>query len=178
MAINGLTINTYTPGIVSGSELEQISREIFGAAPKAQTQAQSSSSIGGIDFSKIKKPSQGIELLNADVQIARQIAANQSGLNVNLSTNAISAIESLKAQAATSQVKIVDKVASEGKLSLPGEVVDVISVKEVFSAAKPSQIFESGTSEKDRKGSNPFSFYSKTVMDKKVEDTDSINIFG
>ncbi len=121
MQINSLTgnIGTTYSGIVTGAELESVSKEIFGVAsgetakvsynPKSQENLQTSQSA----------TSEEINLYNrkTNLDLSRQIAQNNSSYNMQLSQSALQNIQALNQLAVTNQLntqKLVD-----GKVIVP-----------------------------------------------------------
>ena len=111
----------------------------------------------------------GVDLYkgNIDTQVAKQIALNNSGLQIQLSETAQKAIQFLNSQAAQNVAKNV-----EGKMT--------ISVNEVNSQPQPAQTHSfnsiiSNSTSKDKNGSNPF-YHGELLMQnsKKGEKTDEI----
>jgi len=170
MALNGLNQN-YKLGIDT-SVLKQVSAEILKRAEAKNGQYNVNSSFGNV----LKTTELGVDLYkgNINTQVAKQIALNNSGLNIQLSENAKKAIQFLNTQAAQNVAKNV-----EGKVSF--------AINEPTEEPKttPTPIFNSiisnGTS-KDKNGSNAF-YHGELLMNnsKNGENTDeqqNQSIFG
>lgn len=182
LTVNNLNLNRYNPiatsnDLVSSSELESISRELFAAAPSTQSATQVSF---GQNVSKLNKfeANNGLKLFGADAQLnaqnMEQVAVNKAGYNVNLSDKALTSIENLKAQAAKLQFSSTPK-QMDGKVFVPEFKADA-DVKSVFAAKNTMETIEIGNMDKDRKGSNPF--YVAAQTETKDDNKESLNIFA
>ncbi|MFH0702640.1 MAG: hypothetical protein V2B14_03775 [bacterium] len=155
--INFKNVNLFTNGLISGKELEQVSREIFTAAP---TSTESSSNIRlNQDFSKINldriNKNNGLKVVgtesNLDIQTVRQIASNKAGLDIKLSEQTVLALEALKIQAAKTQIANFPQ-KMDGKIHIPSEVVNPSEIKSIFSSSNKIQVFVADSLDKDKKG--------------------------
>lgn len=168
MALNGLNQN-YKLGIDT-SVLKEVSAEILKRAESKNSQYSVNSSFGSV----LKTTELGVDLYkgNVNTQVAKQIALNNSGLNIQLSENAQKAIQFLNSQAAQRVAKNV-----EGKMT--------IAVNDVTEQPKamPTPVFNSiisNAASKDKKGSNPF-YHGELLADgsKKGENAEEPkSIFG
>ncbi len=169
MALNVYNQN-YKLGIDT-SVLKQVSAEILKRAEAKNSQYNVNNSFGNV----LKATELGVDLYkgNIDTQVAKQIALNNSGLQIQLSESAQKAIQFLNSQAAQNISKNV-----EGKMT--------ISVNEVNGQVKPqtaplfNSIISNSTS-KDKNGSNPF-YHGELLMgnskkSEKSEDTLTKSIF-
>jgi hypothetical protein len=162
--------------LVSSSELESISRELFAAAPSAQP---ASSVSFGQNVSKLNKfdSNNGLKLFGAEAQLStqnlEQVAVNKAGYNVNLSNNALTSIASLNAQAAKLQFNAPKQM--DGKVFVP-EIKADADVKSVFAASNSLQSVEIGEMNKDRRGSNPF--FVPAQKETQDNNQESLNIFA
>lgn len=163
MALNVYNQN-YKLGIDT-SVLKQVSAEILKRAEAKNSQYQVNNSFGSV----LKATDMGVDLYkgNIDTQVAKQIALNNSGLQIQLSETAQKAIQYLNSQAAQNVAKNV-----EGKMT--------ISVNEVNTQPQPAQTHSfnsiiSNSTSKDKNGSNPF-YHGELLMQnsKKGEKTDEI----
>jgi hypothetical protein len=124
MQVNSLigNIGTTYSGIVTGAELESVSKEIFGVAsgetakvtfsPKSQEAAQPQQQTQTSAFEEINLYSR-----RTDIDLSRQIAQNNSSYNMQLSQSALQNIQALNQLAITNQLntqKLVD-----GKVIIP-----------------------------------------------------------
>jgi len=145
---------TKTTGIVEDSELTNVAKQILSAAPAkinlGQTSFTRSNSVNNLD---VKLYAAGY-----DVNAVKQAATNQTGFEVNLSQNALSAINSLKAQAAQLQSANLSK-AVDGKIHINSEKPDTAALKPttMFNSSTDVEVFQSTNTNKDRKG--PGGFY-------------------
>ncbi|MBR5555175.1 hypothetical protein IKU74_04080 [bacterium] len=168
MALN-VNNQNYKLGI-DASVLKQVSAEILKRAEAKNSQYNVNSTFGNV----LKSTEMGVDLYkgNVNTQVAKQIALNNSGLNIQLSETAQKAIHYLNAQAAQGFAKNV-----EGKMT--------ISVNEISTQAKTdaTPIFNSivaNNTSKDKNGSNPF-YHGELLADnaKKTEKADEQqSIFG
>lgn len=180
LTIGGLSgNNNFTKTTISGSELEQISREILNAAPVSQPVQSIGQDLPKINFNALNRQEVDLKVFGTEAsnsQAIRQVAVNRAGFDVNLSQNAISAIESLKANAANLQaLDMSNKV--NGKIHFSAETPSFSDLKSVFAVSNAPQLFAAGNLGKDRKGSNPFSL-AKTPGRKVNENKDNLNIFA
>ena len=159
-ANNTLSSSTIS-SLISGTELEQVSNEILSSAPV--TQPIKTAEMTGLPTSLPKvnldafKQDNGLKVFglnSSNAETIKQIATNKAGLDVNLSQNALSAIETLRTHAANQQA--IDMAARmNGKIYVPAEAPSFDN-KSLFALANAAQFNEIGNLDKDRKGSNPF----------------------
>lgn len=154
--------------LISGSELSQVSKEILSAIPSAES-AQTSQNLPEINLSKFQTVDNGLKVSDLNAQVVKQIATAQAGYDINLSQQALSAIETLKAQAAKLQVANLPS-KMDGKIYIPSEVADLIDVKEVFTPNSPTQLFETASLTKDKRGfGSLFAGYTRKNPNQKQE---------
>ena len=176
LTISGLNVNT---GIVSGAELEQVSREIFGAA---QTISFQPASQAQVIAPKAQPANVGVNLYSqdADIALTKQVSNSKSGYEVQISSNALSNINMLNSQAALLQFSSINK-AVEGKIYVPVDKnAETVDLKSVFAASNAINILNTKNLENDRKGSNPFAYAqarTQSVKDKHNEE-ESLSIFA
>ena len=124
-------------------------------------------------FLKKYLPDIGLDLYQGkvDSQTARQIALNNSGLQIQLNQNVLNSIKFLNTQAAQ---KVQQNV--EGKIAF--SVYEGADVQKAAEAPKFNSIVSFSTA-KDKKGSNPF-YHGELLANghKKEEKIEEINIFG
>lgn len=146
LSINSGNFLSRTSGVVSGTELQQVSSEILAQAPTATVQKAEHST-----------PSLDLKIFNADSQLtsqtARQIAANQAGFDVSLSEQALSAIETLRTQAAKSQSANLSR-NMDGKVFIPFEKAELANIKSVFAYSNPVQLQKTINIFKDNQARN------------------------
>jgi len=168
MALN-VNNQNYKLGIDT-SVLKQVSAEILKRAENKNSQYNVNSTFGNV----LKATELGVDLYkgNVNVQVAKQIALNNSGLNIQLSDTAKQAIQFLNSQAAQRVSKNV-----EGKMTIA--VNENAPKQETQATPLFNNIISNGTS-KDKNGSNPF-YNGELLMEKskKTENNDEAkSIFG
>lgn len=121
MQINSLigNIGTTYSGIVTGAELESVSKEIFGVASGETAKVSFSQKSQEVQQPEQTATSEQINLYNrkTDIDLSRQIAQNNSMYNMQLSQSALQNIQALNQLAVTNQLntqKLVD-----GKIIVP-----------------------------------------------------------
>jgi len=114
----------------------------------------------------------GVDLYQGRVDnaTARQIALNNSGLQIQLNQNVLNSINFLNSQAAQQVAKNV-----EGKVAFA--VYESSDVQKAPEAPKFNSIVSFATS-KDKQGSNPFYHGELLNNGKKEEKPEEINFFG
>ena len=154
-----------TAGIVEDSELTNVAKQILSATPKrvnfGQASFSRSNSVNNLD---VKLYAAGY-----DVNAVKQAATNQTGYNVNLSQNALSAINSLKAQAAQLQSANLTKLV-DGKIHINSEKTGTAALKpsSMFNNSTNVEVFQSANTNKDRKG--PGGFYMPLEKEEQKEE--------
>lgn len=105
-----VSYNQLNSGIDTAA-LKEVTQQIFQRA-----NAQSSSALANVDLTKFNRVSLGTDLYSGkvDVSTARQIAITNSGMQVNLSDNALNSLKYLSSEASKSIFKSVD-----GKINIP-----------------------------------------------------------
>ena len=135
--------------------------------------------VANLDLSKFNRVSLGTDLYaartNGDVALQASKAATDFG--VNLSQNFAQNVQYLNAQAAQSLFSIKE---TNGLAAFTADNINKVSENEMIVAA--TQVNETKDMNKDRRGSNPFSFYMPANEPAEQEETDSIfgsiNIFA
>ena len=153
---------------IDASVLKEVSAQILKRAEAKNSQYNVNNSFGNV----LKVTELGIDLYSGKVDLGttRQIALNNSGLNIQLSDSAKQAIQFLNSQAAQNISKNV-----EGKISINlNETVESQPTKPVPAF---NSIISSGTN-KDKNGSSPFYqgeiFNQKDKKDKNHDEPNSI----
>lgn len=153
MALN-VTTQHYKTGLDT-SVLKEVSQEILRRA------AEKNNNSNTQRINTLFRPQDmGLDLYNGKVDnnVARQIAMNNSGLQIQLSQNALQSIAFLNSQAAQGVNNVQKNV--EGKITIAlNETTNEAKVKEM---PKFNSIISLGTS-KDKKGSNPF-YHGELLM--------------
>ena len=121
MQINSITGNigtTYT-GIVTGAELESVTKEIFGAASGETVKVKVNQNSSLTEQSTQKATAEEINIYSRRtyIDLARQIAQNNSNYNLQLSQTALQNIQALNQFAINTQQNTHKFV--EGKIILP-----------------------------------------------------------
>ena len=151
------------------SSLKEVTQQIFQRAT-----AKTNSDLSNLDLTKFNRADLGTELYNGKVDsaTARQIAMTNSGMEVNLSNNALNSLKYLSSEASKSIFKNVD-----GKITLP----ETKEITEKQNTAVPTfgKLIETADLAQDRNGSNPFyrgELLGSTKKEEKKEEI--INIFA
>lgn len=168
MALN-VNNQNYKLGIDT-SVLKEVSAQILKRAEAKNSQYNVNGSFGSV----LKATELGVDLYkgNVNTQLAKQIALNNSGLNIQLSETAKQAIQFLNSQAAQRVSKNI-----EGKMTIA--VNEISEQPKTQAEAIFNGIISNGTS-KDKNGSNPF-YNGELLMEnsKNTEKTDDQqSIFG
>ena len=145
--------NLFSPqsvGIVKEDELTKVAREILSATPKKIN-------LGESYYSRINtNTSADLKIFSpgADINVVKQTATNLTGYNVTISQDAANAINTLKAQAAQSQIKNLTKIV-DGKIHINSEKADTAETKSIFTSNeyKNVEVFHTSNLYKDKKGS-------------------------
>jgi len=167
--------------LVSSSELENITKELFSAAPSTLSTNKTSSNLNlsNLSFTKSESANKGLSLFGANAQLNSdqlvKVIANKAGYNVTLSENALNSINALNTQAAKVQTNAYSK-QMDGKVYVPAETADFSNKKSVFETSNAPVTLEIGNMNKDKRGSNPFVVTLKN--EQKQENTDKANIFA
>ncbi len=164
MSLNAVNFTqNYKTGIDT-SILKEVSAEIL---KRAQAKAMN------VQTGAFKSSDIGLDLYQGkiDTQTARQIALNNSGLQIKLNQEVMNSIQFLNTQAAQQVQKNV-----EGKIAF--SVYEGADVQKAAETPKFNSIVSFGTT-KDKKGSNPF-YHGELLANghKKETKHEDINIFG
>ena len=152
---------------IDRATLNQVSQEILKRAAEKNSQYKTA------DNTNFFQPRDlGVDLYNnkIDVNTQKQIALNNSGLQIQLSQDALNAINTLNAKAAQNVQKNV-----EGKMTV---AVNEITVQEQKNPTPKFNSLVSLATAKDKNGSNPF-YHGELLMnnskkEEKAEDKQSI----
>lgn len=147
---------------IDRATLNQVSQEILKRAAEKNSQYKTA------DNTNFFQPRDlGVDLYkgNIDTNAQRQIAMNNSGLQIQLSQNALAAIHTLNTKAAQNTQKNV-----EGKMTV---AVNEITVQEQKNITPKFNSLISLAADKDKNGSNPF-YHGELLMNgsKKEENSD------
>lgn len=167
MSLN-VSYNQINSGI-DAAALKDVTKQIFQRA-----NAQTSSVLAKADLTKFNRVSLGTDLYSGkvDTATARQIAMTNSGLQVNLSSEAQNSLKYLSSQASKSIFKTV-----EGKMSIPEtrEITEKQATAKVFQFGKLIETADLGS---DKNGSNPFYRGELLNIKKEEESEEALNIFA
>lgn len=135
--------------------------------------------VASLDLSKFNRVSLGTDLYAARTngEVALQASKAATDFGINLSQNFSQNVQYLNAQAAQS---LFSAKEVNGLASFAVENANKVSENELVIAS--TSINETKDMDKDKKGSNPFSFYMPAKKAAEQEETDSIfgsiNIFA
>ena len=159
-----VTLNHNFKTGIDASILNEVSAEILKRAHAktgnaGRTQSTFSAANIGLDLYQGK----------VDTNVARQIAMNNSGLQIQLNQEVMNSIQFLNSQAAQKIQKNV-----EGKVAFA--VYEGTDVQKAAEMPKFNSIISFGTA-KDKQGSNPF-YHGELLNGKKEDKQEEINIFA
>lgn len=153
---------------IDTSILKEVSAEILKRAQAKAMNAQT-----GSVRTAFKAADLGLDLYQGrvDSATARQVAMNNSGMQIQLNQNVLDSIKFLNSKAAQNVQKNV-----EGKIAF--SVYEGADVQKAAETPKFNSIVSFSTA-KDKKGSNPF-YHGELLANghKKEEKREDINIFG
>ncbi len=149
-------------GIVSENELNKVAKEILTSAARKTNSAQSR--FSGNNNAEVKFFDAGY-----DINAVKQAAANRTGLNVNLSQQALASINALKAHSAQAQAMNLSRTV-DGKIHVNSERPDGSELKEMYATGSKTglEVFDTASTDKDRKG--PGGFYLPFQQNSEEED--------
>lgn len=158
---------------IDTSAVNDVAKQIF-------KQADSKTfDINTADLSKFRRPEVGIDLYSqrTNLDTTKQVAVRNAGLDINLNENFIANVQYLNTMAAQGTNKISKNV--EGKLIAPVAEGEKTDVKNIFNLTGAIELTNSKNLDKDKRGSNPFSFFSMNSNKGKEQQEDkNINIFA
>ncbi len=161
-----ISYNKVNNGIDAAS-LKEVTKQIFQRA-----NSQTFSVLENADLSKFNRVSQGTDLYKVKASKSSQIAITNSGMQVNLSENALSSLKYLSNQASKSVLKNVD-----GKINVP-EDKETVKKQNVINLANFGRLTETVDLGSDKKGSNPFYKGEVLKVNKEEEKDEKLNIFA
>ena len=155
--LNSMGIN------VDRATLQQVSQNILRRAEQKNRQYEVSTA------QRFSRQNLGVDLYNGkvDVNLAKQIALNNSGLQITLSQDTVAKINYLNSMAAQNLGK-----GTEAKFSMA--ITDMSAEKQVTPVDKGVKIVSNETA-KDKNGSNPFYNGELLMDDKKAGDEKTDN---
>lgn len=166
-----VSYNQINSGIDTAA-LKEVTQQIFQRA-----NAKTSSALDNLDLTKFNRVSLGTDLYSGkiDTTTARQIAMNNSGMQVNLSENALNSLKYLGSVASNSIFKTVD-----GKVNVP-TTAEIAERQTTSQLPAFGQLTEAANLDSDKNGSNPFYrgelLASKTKKEEEKTE-DALNIFA
>jgi len=152
-------IGTVFSGIVTGAELERVSQEIFGNAQVKTPEQFSKTSEATVNQpTQPQQTSSQVDLYSrhTDINLTQQVSQAKVDFNVQLSPQALQNIEALKTLAVMQQLNV--HKLSEGKIQVPVDNSQKSDVLDVFTVSHPTSIVKAFSMDKDKRGSNPFSY--------------------
>ncbi len=167
-------VNSAKPAIDS-SALAKVTEQIF----KPSGEQQQTVDVSKLDLSKFNRVNIGTDLYSARTngEVALQAAKTAADFDIKLSPEFNKNIQYLNSQAAQS---LFTTKENNGKVVITVDNVEKVDQDKIVLAA--SQVVETKDLNKDKKGSNPFSFYMPANQQEENEDTEaklnSINIFA
>lgn len=175
--MNKVNFFSNSNGLVSGTELEAVTKEILQLAPSSEASStsqltQNFQNQNLLNLNNFKGVENNIKVFGVeskiDAQTVKMIATNQAGFDVQFSDRAISALDALRVQAAKAMAIDVSK-RMEGKINVtPDNNIFALNTKNSFFTGDVSRLFESSNLGKDRKGPAPF-FIPAAQKDNKEE---------
>lgn len=129
--------------------------------------------VASLDLSKFNRVSLGTDLYAARTSgdVALQASKAATDFGINFSQNFAQNVQYLNAQAAQSLFSVKE---TNGLAAFTADNANKVSESEIIIAS--TQVNETKDMDKDKKGSNPFSFYMPA--NEAQEQEESENIFG
>ena len=162
---------SYSQNIKSGIDaaaLKEVTQQIF------QRAGSTTADLSSLDLTKFNRVNLGMDLYSGkvDATTARQVAMTNSGMQVNLSDNALNSLKYLSSEASKSIFKSV-----EGKVN-PTVKEEASEIKKSFELPTFGQLTETADLGSDKRGSNPFYRGELLNITKKEEKEEVLNIFA
>lgn len=161
---------SYKQNIGSGidtASLKEVTQQIF-------QRANSNSALSNLDLTKFNRPTLGKDFYSGkvDASTARQIAITNSGIQVNLSNNALNSLRYLNSEASKSIFKSVD-----GRINI-AETKEISEKTGAFALPTFGRLIEAADLDSDKRGSNPFYKGELLNTTEKKEKEEVLNIFA
>lgn len=168
----GITNLTANRNYVDISSINEVTKQIFTKAD------EKTFDYSKADLTKFRRPELGLDLYSGrtNIETSKQIAVRNAGLDINLNENFIANIQYLNTQAAMTTQKTTKNV--EGKLIAPVAEGEAAQQREVAPLPKSVELFNTANLNKDKRGSNPFSFFAPANNSAKEQKEEQINIFA
>jgi len=150
---------------IDTSVLKEVTQQIF------QKANEKTVDLSRLDLTKFNRPTLGKDFYSGkmDASTARQIAMANSGIQVNLSQNALASLHFLNTQASKALFSNVD-----GKIT-PAVKEETAEAKKAFESPVFGCLTEAADLGKDKRGSNPFYKGELLGVSKKEENEEIIN---
>ncbi len=170
MSLNVLN-STFNTSVIDRTVLNEVSKELLRRAEAKNSQSANTSALNNV----FRPQNIGVDLYNGkiDTNMQRQIALNNSGLNIQLNSEVLSSIQYLNTKAAQNIQKNV-----EGKITAALNESQGINGQTAADTKFNSII--SMAAGKDKNGSNP-SYKGELLFVKKDNDKEEVssnNIFN
>ncbi|MDD3436751.1 MAG: hypothetical protein PHC64_06350 [Candidatus Gastranaerophilales bacterium] len=162
----GVSLNQNIGNGIDAATLREVTQKIF---QKASSQ---SSALSNVDLTKFNRPTLGTDLYSGkvDASTARQISMIGSGMDVNLSQNALNSLKYLSSEASKSIFRNV-----EGKINIPAttEITEKQKTSELPTFGRLTETADLGS---DKRGSNPFYKGELLKVKKQEEKEETLNL--
>jgi len=173
LGVNGINQNIFSApaAIVSGTELTKAAQNILSST--SSMSAATSSLLSGVNFgSSVDVSLYGFNE-STNTNAVKLAATNTAGYDLSLSNQALSAINSLNAKAASD---IVNNIAQfrNGLIHIDKGQTDFSGLKKASAPPTSTEVFQSMNLGKDRQGSGPF--YVPQNNGKKAEKKDGLDL--
>ena len=172
----GLTAINNNRNYIDTSAINEVAKQIFSYSESKAA----SFDTNVVDLSKFRRPEVGIDLYSqrTNMDTAKFVAVRNAGLDINLNQNFIANVQYLNTMAAMNTEKVQKNV--EGKLIAPVAEGEKSEVKNIFNLPGTIELSNSKNLDKDKRGSNPFSFFSMNENKGKERQHEEkvINIFA
>lgn len=174
MGINLYTANM-NASIIDKTAIKEVTENIF-----ANSNTKNVDISEKFNLSKFNRPELGVDLYSNKVnsQKAIEISVRNAGLDVQLNQNFIANVQYLNTQAALTNVqKNVKNI--DGKLPVAPTEAEKSEIKSTFAMPRTFHLIASSQTNKDKKGSNPFSMNAPSNSNEMEgsENTKELNIF-
>lgn len=175
MGLNVASVYSYSApkSIVDSQALKKVAEQIL------NPNNEKTVDVSQLDLSKFNRVNIGLDLFaqRTNSETAIKVSKAAVDFDLNLSKAFSNNVQYLNSQAAQS---LFTSKENSGKVVISVDNINKINETQIIEAS--SQIAETYNLDKDKRGSNPFSFYSNLNKQEEAEDnevkTNSINIFA
>lgn len=162
---------SYKQNIGSGidtASLREVTQQIF-------QRANSNSALSNLDLTKFNRPTLGKDFYSGkvDASTARQIAITNSGIQVNLSDNALNSLRYLNSEAS----KSIFNKSVDGRINI-AETKEISEKTGALALPSFGRLIETADLDSDKRGSNPFYKGELLNATEKKEKEEVLNIFA